>query len=89
MAITLRPEHEQLVAEAIQTGAYANSDEVIERALELLHSEEEWLHGQRDEIHEKIERSFAQFERGEFFTPEESRTDMERRKTAWLAEQKR
>lgn len=89
VAITLRPEQKQLVAEAIQTGAYANSDEVIERALELLHSEEEWLHGQRDEIHEKIERAFAQFERGEFFSPEESRADMERRKMAWLAEPKR
>ena len=89
MAITLRPEHERLVSEAIQTGVYANSDEVIERALELLQSEEKWLHGQRDEIHEKIERAFAQFERGEFCSPEESRADMERRKTAWLAEQKR
>ena len=89
MAITLRPEHERLIAEAVQTGAYANSDEVIERALELLHSEDEWLHGNREEIEDKIEGAFAQFERGEFFSPEESRADMERRKTAWLAEQKR
>ena len=89
MTITLRPEHERLVAKAMQTGAYASSDEVIERALELLHAEDEWLHGQGDEIHEEIERAFAQFERGEFFSPEESRADMERRKIAWLAEQKR
>ena len=40
-------------------------------------------------IHEKIERAFLQFDRGEFLSPEESRADMEKRKAAWLAEQKR
>ena len=32
MTITLRPEHEKLIAQAIQTGAYQSPDEVIERA---------------------------------------------------------
>jgi Arc/MetJ-type ribon-helix-helix transcriptional regulator len=47
MAITLRPEHEKLVAKAMQTGAYENSEEVIRRALEMLHCEDEWLRAQR------------------------------------------
>jgi len=29
MTITLRPEHEQLIAQVIQTGAYQNPEEVI------------------------------------------------------------
>lgn len=83
MTITLRPEHEKLITEAMRTGAYQTADEVIGRALEMLHSEDEWLHDQRADIAEKIERAFGQFERGEFFSAEESRADMEKRKEAW------
>jgi Arc/MetJ-type ribon-helix-helix transcriptional regulator len=77
-----RPQHKK----AIQSGAYQNPDEVIGRALEVLRSEDEWLHDRKDDIAEKIERAFGQFERGEHFSAEESRADMERRKTAWMAE---
>jgi len=87
MTITLRPEHEKLIAQAMQTGAYQNPDEVIGRALEILHSEDEWLHDHSAEIAEKVERAFGQFERGEFFSAEESQADMEKRKAAWLREQ--
>ena len=69
MAITLHPDHERLVTEAIETGAYAGADDVIGRALELLRSEEHWLHDQRAVIHEKIERAFGQFERVNSFLP--------------------
>lgn len=89
MTITLRPEHEHLIAQAIQSGAYQTPDQVIERALEMLRSEDDWLHEDKDSIQEKIERAFGQFERGEFFTAEGSRADMEKRKAAWLADQKR
>lgn len=89
MTITLRPEHEKAIAEAIQSGAYQNPDEVIARALEVLRTEDAWLYGHKDEIAEKIERAFGQFERGEFLSSTESRADMERRKAEWLREQKR
>jgi hypothetical protein len=56
----------------------------IERALSMLHSAEEWLGGHKTEITGKIERAFAQFERGEYFSAEESQADMEKRKMAWL-----
>jgi antitoxin ParD1/3/4 len=86
MTITLSPEHEKLITQAIQSGAYQNPDEVIGRALEILQSEDEWLHGHSAEIGEKIERAFGQFERGEFFSAEESQADMEKHKAAWLRE---
>jgi putative addiction module CopG family antidote len=89
MTITLRPEHEKLIAQAMQTGNYQNPDEVIARALEMLHSEDEWLHDHKDEIAEKIDRAFGQFERGEFFSADGSRADMEKRKAEWLREQQR
>ena len=36
MSMTLKPEHEQAIARAIQSGAYETPDQVIERALEVL-----------------------------------------------------
>jgi Arc/MetJ-type ribon-helix-helix transcriptional regulator len=88
MTITLRPEHEKAIAQAIQSGAYQNPDEVIERALEVLRVEDEWLSGRKDEIGEKIDRAVGQFERREFLSSSESKADMTRRKTEWLSEQK-
>jgi antitoxin ParD1/3/4 len=89
MTITLRPENEKLIVEAMQTGAYQNADEVIERALRMLHSEQQWLLDHKAEITAKIERAFGQFDRGEFFSAEESQADMEKRKAAWLRERRR
>jgi Arc/MetJ-type ribon-helix-helix transcriptional regulator len=43
MSITLRPEHEKAISQAIQSGAYQSSDQVIERALQLLRFEDGWL----------------------------------------------
>jgi antitoxin ParD1/3/4 len=88
MTITIRPEHEQLIAQAIQTGAYQNPDDVIGRALEVLRSEEEWLVENKSSIDEKIERAFGQFDRGEFFSPDQSRADMESRKAEWQRKQR-
>jgi Arc/MetJ-type ribon-helix-helix transcriptional regulator len=88
MTITLRPEHEHLIAEAMRTGAYQTPDDVIARALEMLHSEDEWLLDQKGTIEAKIERAFGQFERGEFLSAEDSRKDTEKRKGEWLAEQR-
>jgi Arc/MetJ-type ribon-helix-helix transcriptional regulator len=87
MTITIRAEHEQLIAQALRTGGYQSADEVIGRALEILRSEDEWLAENKSAIGEKIERAFGQFERGEFFSPDQSRADMEKRKTEWLDRQ--
>jgi len=84
MTITLLPEHEELVAQAMRTGAYTSPDEVIGRALEMLHSQNQWVQDNKQEIGAKIERAFEQFDRGEFLTSEESRIDMEKRKAEWL-----
>jgi len=71
MTITLRPEHEKVVKQAIRSGAYQSPEEVIGRALEVLRSEDTWLLDHKDEIAEKIDRAFGQFERGEFLSAEE------------------
>jgi Arc/MetJ-type ribon-helix-helix transcriptional regulator len=87
MDITLRPEHEKAIAKAIASGAYQSPDDVIARALDVLRDEEDWLQENRNEIAGKIDKAFAQFERGEFFSSDQSRADMEKRKAAWRNEQ--
>ncbi len=89
MTITLNPEQERLVAQAIQGGGYQNAGDVISRALEVLRSEDGWLHEQRETVSAKIDRALGQFERGEFYSDQQSRADMEQRKAAWLGNQQR
>ena len=88
MTIILRTEHEKAIVEAIHSGAYQSPEEVIERALEVLRSEDEWLAQNEQAINQKIERGIAQLDRGEGISGEELSVRLERRKAAWLAEQK-
>jgi antitoxin ParD1/3/4 len=85
MPITLRPEHERLISEALRSGAYENPDEVIKRALELLRDRDAWLAENRA----KIEEGYAAAQRGELIDDGEVRSQMDKRKHAWLAEQRK
>jgi hypothetical protein len=86
MTITLRPDQEKLIAQAMETGAYRDMNEVVERALEMLCIEDELLSDDKEEIADRIERAFAQFDRGEYYSAEESRAEMSRRKAEWLCQ---
>ena len=86
MTIKLRPEHEQMVSEALSSGAYHNPDEVIGRALEILALEDQWLRENREAVNAKIARGLAQLDRGEGIPGDVSRTRLQERKSAWLAE---
>ena len=48
MGIQLMPEQEPRVAEALRSGAYSSSDEVIDRAVGVLREREEWLIASRE-----------------------------------------
>ncbi|HEY6988226.1 MAG TPA: type II toxin-antitoxin system ParD family antitoxin [Bryobacteraceae bacterium] len=65
MTIHLNPEQENRIAEALRSGAYSSTDEVIDRALEVLHEQDEWLTANRDAIDKKIRTGIAELERGE------------------------
>jgi antitoxin ParD1/3/4 len=84
MTITLRPEHEQLIAEVLRSGAYHDANEVIERALELLHEHEKWLAENRA----TIEEGYAAARRGELLDEDEVRSRLEEHKREWLAQHK-
>ncbi len=84
MTITLRPEHERLIAEALRSGAYLSADEVIGRAFELLQEQEALLAEKRA----KIEEGYAAAQRGELIDADQVRARLQEKKRDWLAEQR-
>ena len=65
MTIQLKPEQELRIAEAVRSGAYQSPDDVIERALEVLHERDEWLLANRQAVDAKIRRGMEELDRGE------------------------
>jgi antitoxin ParD1/3/4 len=81
MTITLQAEHERLIAEALRSGAYQSSEEVIKQALELLCDRDAWLARSRA----KIADGYAAAQRGELIDSDQVRAQMEQNKRRWLA----
>jgi Arc/MetJ-type ribon-helix-helix transcriptional regulator len=65
MAIQLNPNQEHRVAEALRSGAYRSPDDVIDRALDVLHEQDEWLMANRQAIDAHIREGIEELERGE------------------------
>ena len=80
MNVSVDETSEQRIRREIELGHFKNPEEVIAHALELLDSEETWFSQNRDQIRLKIERSFAQIERGEGVTADEARRILAARK---------
>jgi antitoxin ParD1/3/4 len=70
MSISLNPTHEQFVLSKIESGKYANVDEVISAAFQLLEEQEQeyslWL----KETQKKVEVGLAEIEQGEVLDTE-------------------
>jgi len=81
MTIQLKPEHEERIAEALRTGAYHSPDDVIGRALEVLHEQDEWLTANRQAIEVKIRTGIEELERGEGIPEDRLDAYLERLKT--------
>ena len=61
MNISLKPEHEQFIQSQIQSGRFANTDEVISEAFKLLEEREQRL----EELRQKIAVGAEQIARGQ------------------------
>jgi putative addiction module CopG family antidote len=70
MTVSLKPELEAMIQGDLERGPYRSVDEFVERAVRMLHEQEEWFAGNRDEIAALIEHGFAQAERGELIDGE-------------------
>lgn len=80
MTIHLKPELEALIQQDVQRGPYQTADEFVERAVQMLHDQEQWLADNREEIAAKIEAGFASSERGDLIDAEQVRARMNERK---------
>jgi Arc/MetJ-type ribon-helix-helix transcriptional regulator len=80
MTIELKPEQESRVAEALRSGAYSSPNDVIDRALEVLHEQDEWIAANRQAIDVKIRTGIAELERGEGIPEDELEAYLERLK---------
>ena len=80
MTIHLNPEQEHRIAEALRTGAYRSPDDVIDRALEVLHEQDQWLTANRQAIDTKIRTGIEELERGEGIPEDELDAYLERLK---------
>ena len=73
----------------VQRGSYQSVDEYVERAVQMLHEEEELLAHEKNAISEQITNGLAQLDRGEGIPGDMARARMQERKAAWQAEQQR
>jgi Arc/MetJ-type ribon-helix-helix transcriptional regulator len=60
MTIHLKPELEKLIQRDIQRGSYQSVEEFVERAVQMLHDEEDLLWENKDIIHDEIGRGLTQ-----------------------------
>jgi len=65
MTIQLKPEQEHRITEALRSGAYHSPDDVIDRALDVLHEQDEWLTANRQANDAKIRTGLEELERSE------------------------
>lgn len=65
----------------MRSGAYGSPDDVIDRALEVLHEQDEWLTANRQEIDAKIRTGIAELERGEGIPEDELDAYLQRLKS--------
>jgi Arc/MetJ-type ribon-helix-helix transcriptional regulator len=86
MPIELRPELQALIQKRMESGAFSNPEEVIERALEFLATEEDWLAANRSEIAAQIQEGWDEAMRGELIDGDDVRAEMAKQKQAWLAQ---
>jgi antitoxin ParD1/3/4 len=84
MTIELKPEAEAIIRKRLQSGAFASPKEVIERALELLSVEEEWLAENHDEIAAKVQDGWDAAQKGELIDLTQVRANLQKKKEEWL-----
>jgi Arc/MetJ-type ribon-helix-helix transcriptional regulator len=80
MHLNLPPDVETLVNKRLSTGAYADAEDELRRALEAQDAEESWTDEERRAITTHIEERYQQAERGELSEATQARRDIEEMK---------
>ena len=83
MQLTVPPDLETLINKRLSSGAYANAEEVLRRALETQDAEESWTDEERRALAAHIEEGCLQAERGELIDGAQARRDIQSMKDNW------
>ena len=88
MTVHLKPDLERLIQKDVERGSYRSADEFVERAVQMLHDQEEWLSANQQSIGAKIEAGYASAQRGELLDEAQVRAQLEEKKRLWRAKQR-
>jgi antitoxin ParD1/3/4 len=83
MQLNVPPDLETLINKRLSSGAYANAEEVLRRALEAQDVEESWSNGERKALRDHVEEGYQQAERGELIDPAQARAEIGKMKENW------
>ena len=83
MQLIVPPDLESLINKRLSSGAYADAEDVIRRALEAQDAEESWTDEEWQALSAHIEEGFLQAERGELIGAAEARSQIEAMKEKW------
>ena len=83
MELHLPADLEMLINKRLSSGAYANAEEVLRRALEAQDAEESWTDEERRALSAHIEEGYQQAERGELIDGAQARQEIQAMKQNW------
>ena len=72
MQLNVPPDLETLINKRLSSGAYADVEDVVRRALEAQDAEESWTDEERRALSAHIEEGYPQAERGELIEGEQA-----------------
>jgi Arc/MetJ-type ribon-helix-helix transcriptional regulator len=73
MQLNVPSDLEAILQKRLSTGAFANAEDLIRRALAALDAEENWTDEQRRALDQKIDRALDQVATGRVYGPESAR----------------
>jgi antitoxin ParD1/3/4 len=83
MQLNVPPDLETLINKRLSSGAYANAEDVLRRALEAQDAEESWTDEERRALSAHIEEGYQQAQRGELIDGAQARREIQAMKDAW------
>jgi antitoxin ParD1/3/4 len=83
MQVNVPPDLETLINKRLSSGAYADAEDVLRRALEAQDAEESWTDEERRALSAHIEEGYQQAERGELIESEQARRGIRAMKENW------
>jgi antitoxin ParD1/3/4 len=83
MQLNIPPDLETLINKRLSSGAYANAEDVLRRALEAQDAEESWTDEERRALSAHIEEGYQQAERGELVDGVRARREIQVLKERW------